>query len=249
MIAYHGTPVGGSRQDVARFLKGRHALVPFIRPDDLGVVMDVCSSFVLDNSAFSYWQAGKGRVPFDQYVEWVLTASRHPGFDWCLIPDIIDGDEDDNAKWVREWMSHKFKFEGVPVWHLHESFAYLDFLVRNFRTIAIGSSGQWATPGTPSWWQRMGEAMAVICDKDGRPRCKVHGLRMLDWRIFERLPFSSADSTNAAVNCGSLSRFGSYMPPTAAQRAAVIADIIESHNSAAVWEFQMQQQSLVATSS
>lgn len=28
MIHYHGTPVGGTRQDGARFLAGRHALVP-----------------------------------------------------------------------------------------------------------------------------------------------------------------------------------------------------------------------------
>lgn len=44
MIHYHGTPVGGSRQDVARFLMGRHACVAFARPDDLAVVMDVCDS-------------------------------------------------------------------------------------------------------------------------------------------------------------------------------------------------------------
>jgi hypothetical protein len=31
MIHYHGTPIGGTRQDVARFLVGRHALIPFGR--------------------------------------------------------------------------------------------------------------------------------------------------------------------------------------------------------------------------
>jgi hypothetical protein len=36
----HGTPVGGSRQDVVRFLRGRDALVPFPRQDDLGAVAD-----------------------------------------------------------------------------------------------------------------------------------------------------------------------------------------------------------------
>ena len=50
--------------------------------------------------------------------------------------------------------------------------------------------------------------------------------------IFTRLPLSSADSTNAAVNSGSLSRFGSYLPPTVAQRAEVIAERIEANNSA-----------------
>lgn len=44
-----------------------------------------------------------------------------------------------------------------------------------------------------------------------------------------------ADSTNAAVNSGSLARFGMYPPPLRSQRAAVIADRIEGTNSPAVW--------------
>jgi hypothetical protein len=77
--------------------------------------------------------------------------------------------------------------------------------------------------------------MNAICDDKGRPICKLHGLRMLDPDIFTKLPLSSADSTNAAVNSGSLSRFGSYLPPTAAQRAEVIAERIEANNSAPVF--------------
>jgi len=235
LIHYHGTPIGGSRQDVARFLMGRHALVPFARQDDLPIVQEVCQSYIFDNSAYRYWKQGCGEVPFDDYVDWVKANYQHPGFDWALIPDKIDGDVEQNARLVRDWLRCGLKAKGVPVWHLHEPLEYLDWLVSNFQTVAIGSSGQWATPGTTAWWQRMAQAMTVCCDSRGRPRCKLHGLRMLDIDIFARLPFASGDSTNAAVNCGSLSRFGSYLPPTAAQRAAVIAERIEAHNSAHVW--------------
>lgn len=69
--------------------------------------------------------------------------------------------------------------------------------------------------------------MDAICDDQGRPACRLHGLRMLDPAIFQHLPFASADSTNAAVNGGSISRFGMYAPPTAGQRADVIDDRIE----------------------
>lgn len=58
MIHYHGTPIGGTRQDVARFLVGRHALIPFGRQDDTGAVLEFCQSFVLDNGAFSHWKKG-----------------------------------------------------------------------------------------------------------------------------------------------------------------------------------------------
>lgn len=246
MKMFHGTPIGGPRDAPARFLVGRDALVPFARPDDLPVVLDVCRSFMVDCSSFTYWMGGEGQVDYDAYVAWCLTFYRHPAFEFAIIPDIIDGTEEQNYRWVRDWLRWGHGIKGIPVWHLHESLEYLDWLVSNFEIIAIGSSGQWATPGTPAWWARMAEAMDVICDANGRPRCKLHGLRMLDTQIFTRLPLSSGDSTNAAVNCGSLSRFGSYVPPTAAQRAIVIASRIEAHNSAHIWERQMSQQALIA---
>lgn len=237
MIHYHGTPVGGSRQDVARFLMGRHACVPFARRDDLAVVIDVCESFIVDNSAFTFWQSGGGAVDFDAYFEWVRSIYRAPGFDWCLIPDVIDGDAEaeQNAALVHKWIRCAGRVRGVPVWHLHEPLEYLEYLVANFETVALGSSGTWRTPGAANWWVRMGEALRVACDAQGRPRCQLHGLRMLDPDIFTRVPFRSCDSTNAAVNNGALSRFGMYVPPTAAQRAAVIAAIIEAQNSPPVW--------------
>ena len=234
MIHYHGTPVGGSRIDASRFLSGRHALIPFFRPDDAAIAMEVCQSFVLDNSAYSLWKAG-GDVPFAEYHSWVQGMAGHPGLDWCLIPDKIDGDEEHNVQLVTAWLREGSDVQSVPVWHLHESLEWLAYLVTHFQTVALGSSGAYSTPGAAGWWWRMEKVMEVCCNSIGRPRCKLHGLRMLDPRIFTRLPLSSADSTNAAVNSGSLKRFGQYLPPTASQRADVIAERIEAHNSAAAW--------------
>jgi len=234
MIHYHGTPIGGTRTDVVRFLSGRHALIPFARPDDAGPVLDVCQSFVLDNSAFSLWKKG-GDVDVAGYHAWVESLAGHPGLDWCLIPDKIDGTEDENAELVTLWQRIGCRVLSVPVWHMHESLEYLDYLCGNWQVVALGSSGQWRKPGTLAWWQRMAEAMKTACDEQGRPRARLHGLRMLDPDIFTRLPLSSADSTNAAQNCGAVSRFGMYVPPTAAQRAEVIAERIEAHNSANFW--------------
>lgn len=240
MIHYHGTPIGGTRQNAAQFLMGRHALVSFYRPDDIAAVLECCQSFVLDNGAFSHWKAGKGEIDFYEYVKWVLEYSRHPSFDWCLIPDIIDGTEQDNIDLVNRWVRSGYKAKGIPIWHMHESLKWLDYLVNNFEWVALGSSGAYSTVNTGGWWRRINEAMQVICDDQGRPKCKLHGLRMLDPDVFTRMPLSSADSTNAAVNCGSLSRFGSYVPPTSSQRAAVIAARIESRNSSYIWESKGQ---------
>lgn len=232
MIHYHGTPIGGSKDNTCRFLQGRHALVPFKRPDDLSAVIEFCQSFVLDNSAFSYWRAGEGDVDVPSYHAWVNSLAGLPSLDWCLIPDKIDGNEEKNKELVTLWLRMGCKVKSVPIWHLHESLEWLEWLVNNFEIIALGSSGQWASPGTSGWWNRMSDAMKVICDNNGVAKCKLHGLRMLDPEIFTKLPLASADSTNAAVNSGSLQRFGSYVPVSSAQRAAVIADRIESYNAA-----------------
>lgn len=243
MIHYHGTPIGGTRQDVARFLMGRHALVPFPRHEDVGVVAEVCQSFVFDNGAFSVWKSG-AVLDVDGYLAWVRDWCKHPGFEWALIPDEIEGDEKANDELLFEFEEAGLAKYGVPVWHLHESLDRLARLCDEWKTVALGSSGRWATPGTAGWWARMSEAMDAICDQHGRPAARLHGLRMMDPEIFTRLPLTSADSTNAAVNSGSLSRFGIYTPPTSAQRAAVIAERIEAQNSAPVWERQAQQVAL-----
>lgn len=244
MIHYHGTPIGGSRQDAARFLIGRHALVPFSYPGDIGIVADVCQSFCLDNGAFTVWKKG-GQLDIDGYHLWVQEWIKHPNFDFALIPDVIDGDEQANDDLIDRFKDVGLAKYGAPVWHMHESIERLQRLCQEWRVVALGSSGQWASVGTASWWTRMSEAMDGICDAAGRPPTKLHGLRMLDPNIFTRLPLSSADSTNAAVNGGSVSRFGMYTPPTAAQRAAVIAERIESHNSAAVWVNSGQSELLI----
>lgn len=233
MKKYHGTPVGGTRQDTARFLLARDALVPFPRRDDMGAVAEFCRSFVFDNGAFSTWKRGEP-MDVDGYTRWVEEWHKHPGFEWALIPDVIDGNEADNDAMLRDWPKHLLP--GVPVWHMHESIGRLHRLCKQWQTVALGSSGQWASPGTSGWWERMTEAMNAICDEQGRPMARLHGLRMLDPAIFTKLPLASADSTNAAVNSGSLDRFGMYLPPTAAQRAAVIAERIEQHNSAPCWQ-------------
>lgn len=235
MIHYHGTPVGGQRRDVVRFLSGRHAFVSFARPEDIEAAAEVCQSFALDNGAFSVWRKG-GELDVDGYIKWAGHWSKHPGFDFAVIPDSIDGGEAENDLLLREWDDD---IPGVPVWHLGESLGRLRRLCNCFGRVALGSSGAWSTPGTPEWWWRISDAMRTITDPTGRPICKLHGLRMLNPEIFSRIPLASADSTNAVMNSGSLSRFGIYKPPSTWQRAEVIAERIESHNSAPLWDRDM----------
>jgi len=231
MIHYHGTPIGGEKgSDKALFYRGRHLCVSYRHPDDLDIISEVASSFFVDNGAFSFWRSGE-TPDWDAYMAWIDALPRHP--DFYIVPDVIEGDEDTNRHLLFEYGRGN---GACPVWHLHESMEYLDMLVRQFPIVALGSSGKWSTPGNSEWWMRIADAMDIICDSNGKPRTKLHGLRMLNPYIFTNVPFHSCDSTNAARNNNQTDRFGMYVPPTAAGRSSVIADRIEAWQSPAIWE-------------
>ena len=86
----------------------------------------------------------------------------------------------------------------------------------------------------------MGEAMDAICI-DGRPACKLHGLRMLSTEIFTKLPLASADSTNASRNGQRECRAN----PIAGSNC--IADRIEIYPSAPEWIPQVEDADLFAS--
>lgn len=233
MIHYHGGPVTPIAAAVTLWTR-RHACVSFAHPSQVTIAAEVCQSFMLDNGAFSEWKQGDA-VDVKGYRAWVREWERHPAFDFALIPDAIDGGERENDELLDEWHDNGMR-HGVPVWHMHESLARLARLADTYQRVALGSSGEYATVGTADWWARMDEAMAEVCDEQGRPRCKLHGLRMLSPTVFSHLPLASADSTNVARNIGiDKSWKGPYKPVTPMTRALVLAERIETHVSAARW--------------
>lgn len=236
MIHYHGIPISGAEKNQMA-LSGKHAFVSFAGAQHIALVAEICQSFAVDNGAFSAWNSGK---PFDidGFAAFVEAWHRHPSFDWYVLPDVIGGDHLDNEDLRNNWckkVSDDVWKKGVPVWHLHEPLEVLRDMVNQFQRVAFGS-GDFAKVGTPKWWKQMTQAMKICCDDQGRPRVKLHGLKMLDPTVFSHLPLSSADSTNVARNCGLDKRWkGTYAPATAFGRALVMMERIERHASAARW--------------
>jgi len=237
MIHYHGLPITPQTAAVEA-IKGGHAFVSFVSQEQLNIAAELCQSFAVDNGAFSFWQKGEPKTDWSDYYTWALNVERIPNSDFAVIPDIIDGSEADNDALIAEWPT-KPAF-GCPVWHMHES---LDRLVRlglDWNKVAIGSSGEFSKVNSKEWWGRMAQAMDAVCDRGGRPFVKLHGLRMLNPRVFSRLPFHSADSTNIGRNIGIDKKWtkGHYLPPpTREARAAVMRQRIEHHQAAQTWEF------------
>src|SRR5690349_16923701 len=101
VIHYHGGPI--TPLDVARSVwTTRHAFVSFERPEQVALAAEICQSFALDNGAFSAWRQG-GALDVAGYARFVDEWRRHPAFDWALIPDVIDGSEQDNDAMLARW--------------------------------------------------------------------------------------------------------------------------------------------------
>jgi len=232
MIHYHGMAGAGTTSDMVTLSKGRHCFISYASRSQLPLFASVCSSFALDNGAFTAWKQGK---PFDMsgYTEFVMEWMQHPAFDWAVMPDVIDGTEEENDALLEEWTLPKHI--GVPVYHMHESFERLERLIDNYDYICLGSSGEYSQPNSKIWWARMTKIMDVATNNNGKLKVRMHGLRMLNPKVFTRLPLKSADSTNAERNGLLVERFGMYPPPTRGQRAAVIADRVENEQSASTW--------------
>lgn len=248
MIHYHGVPF---RPDVwENVMRSKHCLVSMPVKGQLILAAKYCQSFILDNGAFSAWKSGKPVTDWAPYYEWVEEWHLHPGFDWAAIPDVIGGTERENRKLIEAWVkrfaasvrgpcgaSRAYDF-GVPVWHPHESIKYLEQLAFNFRTVAIGGSNKFPL-GRKAWWHRLDEAFRALDRGDGRPKCRMHGMRMLDPDVFRKFPLASADSVNVSRNLRMIAhkRGGRHAPTT--HRAQRILTRIEAYNSAERYTPQM----------
>ena len=239
MIHYHGLPITPSTAAV-RAINSGHAFVSYAHSEQLSVAVEVCQSFAVDNGAFSAWKKGELVKDWRGYYEWAAACKLAPSCDFAVVPDVIDGEEVDNDALLEEWPLPRWF--GAPVWHMHESLGRLERLAAAWPRVCIGSSGEFAVIGTAIWWSRISQAMRVVCNDDGQPLVKLHGLRMLNPEIFTRIPFSSVDSTNIGRNIGIDQAWrGTYTPPTKEARAAIMRERIEAHNAPSRWSFSVPE--------
>lgn len=174
-------------------MSGRHFCVSFADPRDIEACLRIGQSVMLDNGAFTAFTQGK---PMDVagYIGWCDQYLAHPH--WAVIPDVIDGDEDQQRAGIAGW---PFPSElSAPVWHLGLSLDWLLELADKWPRIALGSSGQYWQVGSPSWKKRMNEAFDALASRR-RHLPWIHGMRMLG-QSDGPWPLASADSTNVARN-------------------------------------------------
>jgi len=211
--AIYGLPL--NPRPLLNELRGASFCVSYATRDKLGSQLDQAIDLVgedgillVDNGAFSYHQKGVDTAG-DDYVE-AYGAWANEILDRCpqaiaVLPDVIGGTEEQNAQLVRETMTMFDTGRAMPIWHMHESIAYLVYLCETFEYVGFGSSGEYWQVGTDKWHARVRQAIAAIDqwveDSEGayvRPR--IHMMRAQSQaHLYD---FDSSDSTNVAVNHG-----------------------------------------------
>lgn len=198
VIHYHGTPIWGSAGEVHRLaVSGAGAFVSFARMDQLNASFKHAEFIGFDNGAFSAWMRGV-KIDWNNFYRRIETVYENPKLKFFVIPDVIDGGEEDNNRLISELPYH-LRAKAAPVWHLHESIERLVELCQEWPRVCFGSSGEYAVIRTRQWHRRMCEAFEAIYVKRDF-RTKIHGLRMLDGRVLGNYPLHTADSTNLACN-------------------------------------------------
>ena len=190
-IHYHGTPI--TPRAVLDTLAGRHFCISYAAPNDVKQCHAIGQSVMLDNGAFSAWTAGRP-VDWDGYYRWTEEWLAYPTT-WAVIPDVIDGGEEENDALLLEW-PHGVR--GAPVWHADESIDRLLRLASVWPRVCVGSSGAYRVVGSEAWHRRMVEAMNALCP-GGLVPCWLHMLRGMAM-AGSHYPFASVDSTDVARN-------------------------------------------------
>lgn len=147
--------------------KGRHAFISFAHSGQINLAAEYCQSFALDNGAFTAWKAaGKNKIDWSDYYEFVARWKNHPGFDFAIIPDVIDGGEDENEALLDEWPHGEFY--GVPVWHMNESDERFIRLCNEYPRVAIGSCGDYDVKRPNLAVARMKDLIRHVIDEHGQ---------------------------------------------------------------------------------
>jgi hypothetical protein len=229
VIHYHGGPITPATCAL-RAWRARHAFISYFAPRQITLAAEVCQSFALDNGAFSFWKA-KCVPQWEGYYEWALQWLQHPGCDFALVPDVIEGTEEENDALAAKWRIPRH--QSAVVWHTNESIDRLLRLAQAWPRVCIGSSGQYDVSKPAAFLARMREVLPAILTAEGYPICKLHGLRMLNPTIFSQIPLASADSTNVARNIGIDKAWrGTYQPATKETRTTILVERIEAINGA-----------------
>lgn len=158
-------------------------------------------SLFLDSGAFSAFTKGV-HIPIDQYIQFI--KDNKPYLEYYSVLDEIGNAE---KTLQNQLIMEKAGLKPVPCYHYNEPFKYLQYYMERNDFVALGGMVPIPTPSLRIWLDHV--FSNYICDKDGMPKCKVHGFGMTSHELMIRYPWYSVDSTSWVL----MGRFGAIAVP------------------------------------
>jgi len=222
MIHYHGTPMTPRSKLLP--MAGKHFCVSFADKRDGDWCLLNAQSVMWDNGAFTSYT--KGKAPdWVGYYKWLENRLSHPH--WAVVPDVIDGEPEDNLELIKQY-PHRKDCSAI-VWHMAEPIDHLLYLLDlGFGKVCFGSSGRYWQVGSEMWERRADEAFNAISKRGNIPW--LHMLRGLSMSG-DKYPFASADSANVARHHNELN----ICPERMARR-------IDAVQCPSFWELRYEQE-------
>lgn len=168
-------------------------------------VPDIKCDMVIDSGAFSAWTQKK-TVDLDAYCEYV-----HALKDKCdhyVNLDVIPGEfgriptPEEAAKaaqdgWDNMVYMQQQGLDPMPVFHQGDDFKWLARMIEEgYDYIGISPANDRTTNQRIEW---LDDVFSVICNEDGLPMVRTHGLAATSPKILRRYPWYSCDSTSWRV--------------------------------------------------
>lgn len=148
-----------------------------------------CKEFLLDSGAFTYLNTGK-KVDFDKYVEKYAKFIHDNKFKLYFEMDIDKIVGLEKVEEYRKYLEKETKTKCIPVFHKSRGKDYFEYLVKNYKYIAIG--GIAIKDIKKSEYKYFDYFIKKSYEND----CKIHGLGFTSLKELNKYKFDSVDSTS-----------------------------------------------------
>lgn len=157
-------------------------------------IRDTHRRVFLDSGAFSAFTKGI-EVRIEDYVRFIQENTDIIVQDGgALCASVLDAIGNCNETYANQKRMEAMGVKPLPCFHYGEPEAALEYYLTHYEYITIGGMVPISTPQLRLWLDRIWDKH--ITDKDGKPRCKVHGFGLTTLSLMERYPWYSVDSSS-----------------------------------------------------
>ncbi len=148
----------------------------------------------LDSGAFSAYTKGV-EISVRDYVQYIKdNRDIIIDEDGALLASVLDGIGDPLKTFQNQAEMERLGVTPLPCFHYGEDERYLDFYIQHYPYITLGGMVPISKPQLRLWLDRIWRDH--LCDKDGKPKLKVHGFGMTSLDLMLRYPWHSVDSSS-----------------------------------------------------